>query len=88
MDKAPEQNKSKITGWADKDGSFKRQQSSFRDHIEVNGKFPPEKGELPSDSILRYSFLLMYRPRTIPPLRVFGLPMGASSFDREAVEGT
>jgi putative glutathione S-transferase len=35
----------KITGWADKDGSFKRQVSSFRDQIEPNGKFAPEKGQ-------------------------------------------
>lgn len=34
-----------ITGWAGKDGEFKRQVSSFRDHIEPNGRFPPEKGE-------------------------------------------
>lgn len=34
-----------ITGWASKDGEFKRQTSSFRDHIEENGKFAPEKGE-------------------------------------------
>lgn len=39
--------KDKITGWASKDGSFKRQVSSFRDHIEPNGKFAPEKGESP-----------------------------------------
>ena len=36
--------KSGITGWASADGSFKRQQSSFRDHIEEGGKFAPEKG--------------------------------------------
>ena len=35
----------KITGWASGDGSFKRQVSSFRDHIEEGGKFAPEKGE-------------------------------------------
>lgn len=35
-----------ITAWADKDGSFKRQVSSFRDRIEEGGKFAPEKGEL------------------------------------------
>jgi len=34
----------KITGWASKDGSFKRQTSAFRDHIEEGGKFAPEKG--------------------------------------------
>jgi putative glutathione S-transferase len=34
-----------ITGWASNDGSFKRQQSSFRDVIEKGGKFEPEKGE-------------------------------------------
>ncbi|WWC58022.1 uncharacterized protein I303_100557 [Kwoniella dejecticola CBS 10117] len=33
-----------ITSWADKSGSFKRQVSSFRDVIEPNGQFPPEKG--------------------------------------------
>lgn len=33
-----------VTDWASKDGSFKRQVSSFRDHIEPNGKFPAEKG--------------------------------------------
>lgn len=37
-----------INDFADKtDGAYKRQVSSFRDHIEPNGKFPPEKGELP-----------------------------------------
>lgn len=35
-----------ITSWADKDGSFKRQVSAFRDRIEEGGKFAPEKGEL------------------------------------------
>jgi len=35
-----------ITNWADKDGSFKRPSSSFRDHIEPGGKYAPEKGEL------------------------------------------
>jgi putative glutathione S-transferase len=35
----------KITKWASGDGSFKRQVSSFRDHIEEGGKFAPEKGE-------------------------------------------
>lgn len=34
-----------ITDWANKDGAFKRQVSSFRDHIEEGGKFAPEKGE-------------------------------------------
>jgi hypothetical protein len=34
-----------ITSWADKDGSFKRQVSSFRDRIEEGGKFAPEKGK-------------------------------------------
>ncbi|ORY25172.1 glutathione S-transferase [Naematelia encephala] len=38
------ENKDKITGWADKDGHFKRQNSSFRDRISVDGPFPPEKG--------------------------------------------
>lgn len=33
-----------ITNWAGKDGSFKRQASSFRDFIEPGGKFAPEKG--------------------------------------------
>ena len=34
-----------ITGWASKeDGAFKRQVSSFRDHIEPGGRFKPEKG--------------------------------------------
>lgn len=36
-----------ITNWAsEKDGSFKRTQSTFRDHIGPGGKFAPEKGEL------------------------------------------
>jgi len=40
---------SKITDWVkpgDASGEFKRQQSSFRDHIsrEPGAKFPPEKG--------------------------------------------
>ncbi|GAA6059254.1 hypothetical protein JCM10212_006647 [Sporobolomyces blumeae] len=33
-----------ITSWASKDGEFRRQQSTFRDAIEPNGQFPPEKG--------------------------------------------
>jgi hypothetical protein len=37
--------KDKITSWASKDGSFKRQTSAFRDSIEKGGKFEPEKGE-------------------------------------------
>lgn len=37
--------KDKITSWASKDGSFKRQTSAFRDSIEKGGKFEPEKGK-------------------------------------------
>ncbi|GAA6027232.1 hypothetical protein JCM8097_002508 [Rhodosporidiobolus ruineniae] len=33
-----------ITKWASKDGQFRRQESAFRDKIEVGGKFEPEKG--------------------------------------------
>lgn len=33
-----------ITKWASKDGQFRRQASSFRDQIQVGGKFPPEEG--------------------------------------------
>ncbi|WVF66438.1 hypothetical protein IAT40_001178 [Kwoniella sp. CBS 6097] len=36
--------KKDITSWANKEGSFKRQVSSFRDVIEPNGKYAPEKG--------------------------------------------
>ncbi|GAA5851572.1 hypothetical protein JCM5353_008965 [Sporobolomyces roseus] len=39
-----EQDYGKITSWASKDGEFRRQQSTFRDAIEKNGQFPPEKG--------------------------------------------
>ncbi|GAA5851286.1 hypothetical protein JCM8547_004194 [Rhodosporidiobolus lusitaniae] len=38
------QHQKDITSWASKDGQFRRQASVFRDKIEVNGKFPPEKG--------------------------------------------
>jgi glutathionyl-hydroquinone reductase len=41
-----------ITAWADKDGAFKRQVSSFRDRIEEGGKFAPEKGKPCSKSML------------------------------------
>jgi glutathionyl-hydroquinone reductase len=34
-----------ITDWSNKDGHFKRQSSSFRDHITEGGEFAPEKGE-------------------------------------------
>lgn len=44
-DTAGADKKEGITGWASKDGSFKRQTSSFRDVIEPGGKFEPEKGE-------------------------------------------
>jgi len=33
-----------ITSWSNETGHFKRQQSSFRDTISKDGKFPPEKG--------------------------------------------
>jgi len=39
-----EQDYGKITSWASKDGEFRRQQSTFRNSIEKNGQFPPEKG--------------------------------------------
>lgn len=43
--------KSGITSWADsKDGSFKRQTSSFRDAIEDGAKFAPEKSECVTSS--------------------------------------
>lgn len=36
-----------VTDWSNpkSDGSFKRQVSAFRNHIEKGGQFPPEKGE-------------------------------------------
>lgn len=33
-----------ITSWASKDGEFRRLPSVFRSHVEVGGRFPPEKG--------------------------------------------
>lgn len=43
---SPSAGKGGITSWASgKDGSFKRQESSFRDVIEKGGKFEPEKGK-------------------------------------------
>jgi glutathionyl-hydroquinone reductase len=33
-----------ITSWATKDGSFKRQISSFRNFIKKGGQFEPESG--------------------------------------------
>lgn len=33
-----------LTDWAAKDGEFKRQVSSFREHITEGGKHAPEKG--------------------------------------------
>jgi hypothetical protein len=71
-----------ITAWADKDGSFKRQVSSFRDRIEEGGKFAPEKGKL-NDVGNGYELM----DRTIPPLRLPCLPMGSSSFDHAKLEG-
>ena len=32
-----------ISNYASTDGEFRRKDSSFRNHIEVDGKFPPEK---------------------------------------------
>jgi hypothetical protein len=71
-----------ITAWADKDGSFKRQVSSFRDRIEEGGKFAPEKGKL---SEVGNGHELM--DRTIPPLRLPCLSLGSSSFDHAKLEG-
>lgn len=42
--KAAAGNKQDITAWASKDGQFRRQVSTFRDKIEVGGKYPPEEG--------------------------------------------
>lgn len=33
-----------ISNYASQDGEFRRKPSSFRNHIEVGGKYPPEKG--------------------------------------------
>jgi hypothetical protein len=71
-----------ITAWADKDGSFKRQVSSFRDRIEEGGKFAPEKGK----SIAAVLFDKL-TGRTIPPLRLPCLSLGSSSFDHAKLEG-
>jgi hypothetical protein len=71
-----------ITAWADKDGSFKRQVSSFRDRIEEGGKFAPEKGKL-TDVNTGHELI----HRTIPPLRLPCLSMGSSSFDHAKFEG-
>jgi glutathionyl-hydroquinone reductase len=32
-----------ISNYASQDGEFRRKDSSFRNHIEVGGKYPPEK---------------------------------------------
>src|ERR1700731_932430 len=32
-----------ISNYASNDGEFRRKDSSFRNHIEVGGKYPPEK---------------------------------------------
>jgi hypothetical protein len=32
-----------ISNYASTDGEFRRKDSSFRNHIEVGGKYPPEK---------------------------------------------
>jgi len=32
-----------ISNYASQDGEFRRKPSSFRNHIEVGGKYPPEK---------------------------------------------
>jgi hypothetical protein len=46
-----------ITSWADKDGSFKRQVSSFRDVIEPGGKYEPEKG---GSFIVKHRYVLTH----------------------------
>lgn len=73
-----------ITSWADKDGSFKRQVSSFRDRIEEGGKFAPEKGTLALPDDMQKKLTVI---RTIPPLRLSCLSMGSSSFDHAKLEG-
>lgn len=52
-----------VTAWSNPkgDGSFKRQVSAFRDHIEKDGKFPPEKG--------RFSTMRSARCRVLIPGR-------------------
>jgi len=70
-----------ITAWADKDGSFKRQVSSFRDRIEEGGTFAPEKGK---PMLILMSVKLT--DRTISPLRLSRLPMGSSSFNHAKLE--
>ncbi|GAA5824259.1 hypothetical protein JCM11251_001584 [Rhodosporidiobolus azoricus] len=58
-----------ITKWASKDGQFRRQASSFRDKIEVNGKFPPEKGRY----LLYVSLACPWAHRTLIARKLKGL---------------
>ncbi|GAA5944521.1 hypothetical protein JCM1841_007048 [Sporobolomyces salmonicolor] len=58
-----------ITSWASKDGEFRRQQSTFRDSIEPNGKFPPEKGRY----VLYVSLACPWAHRTLIVRKLKGL---------------
>ncbi|GAA5887439.1 hypothetical protein JCM5296_007141 [Sporobolomyces johnsonii] len=58
-----------ITSWASKDGEFRRQQSTFRDSIEPNGNFPPEKGRY----VLYVSLACPWAHRTLIVRKLKGL---------------
>jgi hypothetical protein len=75
----------KITSWADKDGSFKRQVSSFRDHIEEGGKFAPEKGESCSHHLAEI-VAERGRARPLPPIHQSCVPMGSSGSNCSPIE--
>lgn len=62
---------------AQKDGSFKRLDSSFRDFIVAGSKFEPEAGTHPR--ILSSSYVLMLWTRPIPSLCLLCLPWVKSS---------
>ncbi|GAA6021455.1 hypothetical protein JCM10207_004741 [Rhodosporidiobolus poonsookiae] len=66
---AEQDHQKNITAWASKDGQFRRQASSFRDKIEVGGKFAPEKGRY----ILYVSLACPWAHRTLILRKLKGL---------------
>ncbi|GAA6049179.1 hypothetical protein NBRC10513_003290 [Rhodotorula toruloides] len=67
--KAAAGSKQDITAWASKDGQFRRQASTFRDKIEVGGKYPPEEGRY----VLYVSLACPWAHRTLIVRKLKGL---------------
>ena len=74
-----------ITKWASTDGHFRRQVSSFRDIIEKDGKFQPEKGEFQRVGLIDNLRFLTFWDRSVPYICLVCVSLGPPCVDHPKV---